>query len=91
LLLTKTLYGLKQAAMQFWKEMTSALEYMKYERSKADPYLNFKWIDNRLQLRITWVDDCLIIGQKENVVKSKEQMKKLFDCDDIGEIKECGM
>jgi hypothetical protein len=61
---------------------------MNYERSKADPCLNFKWIDNKLQMWITWVDDCLIIGQKENVMKSKEQMKRLFDCDDIGEMKE---
>jgi hypothetical protein len=76
LLLTKTLYGLKQAAMQFWKEMTNALEYMNYERSKADPCLNFKWIDNKLQVWITWVDDCLIIGQKEDVMNSKEKMEK---------------
>jgi hypothetical protein len=88
LLLTKTLYGLKQAAMQFWKEMKKALEYMNYERSKADPCLNFKWVDNKLQLWITWVDDCLVIGPKDNVTRSKEQMKKLFDCDDIGEMRE---
>jgi hypothetical protein len=65
-----------------------ALIYMKYLRSKADPCLYFKWIKGKLQVWITWVDDCLILGQRQWVLVSKEQMKKLFDCDDIGEMQE---
>jgi hypothetical protein len=84
--LLKTLYGLKQAAMQFWREMARALDHMKYERSKADPCLSFMWIKGRLQVWITWVDDCLILGQRDRVMLAKEQMKTLFDCEDIGEI-----
>jgi Reverse transcriptase (RNA-dependent DNA polymerase) len=53
LLLLKTLYGLKQAAMQFWREMAKALAYMKYLRSKADPCLSFKWVNGKLQGWIT--------------------------------------
>jgi hypothetical protein len=36
------------------------LVYMKYMRSKADLCLNFKWIDGKLPLWITWDDDCLM-------------------------------
>jgi hypothetical protein len=55
---------------------------------KQTQCLNFKWISGKLQVWILWVDDCLILGQRNNVIESKEQMKRLFDCDDIGEMRE---
>ena len=36
LLLTKTLCGCKQAALEFWREMNKAFMFMSYDRSKAD-------------------------------------------------------
>jgi hypothetical protein len=74
--------------MQFWREIVKALAYMKYSRSKADPCLNYKWISGKLSSWITWVDYCLILGQRNNIMDSKEEMKRLFDYDDIGEIRE---
>ena len=88
LLLLRTIYGLKQAAIQYWREMVRAFKYMKYSRSKADPCLYFNWIDARLIIWITWVDDCLIAGKKDQVTKAKEKMMTLFECDEIGEMKE---
>jgi hypothetical protein len=61
------------------------LAYVKYSSSKADPCLHFKWISGKLQVWIKWVDDCLILGQRNNFMESKEQLKRLFDCDDIGD------
>jgi hypothetical protein len=46
LLLLRTMYGTKQAAMQFWKEMRKAFSEMEYERS-ADPCLYSYWIHGR--------------------------------------------
>ena len=86
--LVRTIYGLKQAAMQFWREMRQAFEHMEYNRSAADPCLYYKWVNKKLTVWITWVDDCLIAGEEEVVEKSKNDMMKLFDCDDIGELKE---
>jgi hypothetical protein len=37
---------------------------------------------------ITWVDDCLIAGARERVTEAKQQMMELFDCEEIGEMKE---
>ena len=34
------------------------------------------------------VDDCLVTGPNGLVVMSKEAMLELFDCDDVGEMKE---
>ena len=88
LLLVRTLYGLKQAAIQYWREMNKAFKYLGYKRSKADPCMQFKWINGKLIIWLLWVDDCLIAGPKEQVLKAKENMKQLFDCDDVGEMTE---
>jgi len=88
LLLLRTVYGLKQAAMQYWREMVKAFTYMQYERNKADPCLYFKWVNEKLVFWITWVDDCVIAGPKERVTEAKHQMMKLFDCEELGEMKE---
>jgi hypothetical protein len=88
LLLKKTLYGTKQAAMAFWRKLVDVFIQMKYQRSKADPCLYFSWEDNQLVLWTSWVDDCLIVGKKECVLKAKERFKNHFDCDEVGELKE---
>ena len=88
LLLGKAIYGSKQGSMQFWKETKKAFDDMEYKRSKADPCMYFKWIKGKICIWLTWVDDCLIIGDKATVIEEKEKWKKLFECDDVGELKE---
>jgi len=43
LLLLRTLYGLKLAAVAFWKQLLAAMRTMGFERSKADPCLYYCW------------------------------------------------
>ena len=89
LLLNKTLYGTKQAALQFWRLLLQAFKAMKYQRSKADACLQFKWMPSgNLMMWISWIDDCAIIGEKSEVKLEKERMKQIFECDDGGEMKE---
>jgi hypothetical protein len=38
-----TIYGLKQAAMAFWRELVTALTGMNFKRSAADPCLYYCW------------------------------------------------
>jgi hypothetical protein len=45
-LLQKTLYGLKQAAYQFWLFLLTIVRRLKFNRSRADPCLYFKWTDD---------------------------------------------
>jgi hypothetical protein len=87
LLLLKTIYGLKQAALAFWRELLKAFKSMQYGRSKADPCLYFKWTALGLILWLSWVDDCLVAGKEEGVLKAKASMMELFDCDDVGLLK----
>ena len=88
-LLMKTTYGLIQAAVQFWKTLLKAMRYMKYNRSRADPCLYWKYEgDEGLSVWLSWVNDCCILGRAEAVLRNKEKLKQLFDCDDVGELKE---
>jgi hypothetical protein len=86
--LLKTLYGLKQSAYEFWKMLVMAFKHMTYERSKVDPCLFFKWTTYGLVLWITWVDDCLVCGNKKGVLEAKKLLMERFDCDEIGKLTE---
>ena len=74
LLLLQTLYGLKQSAMAFWKKLLQAFQSMSFERSKADLCLYFAWTKEGLILWLSWIDDCLVVGQTEGVKKAKKMM-----------------
>jgi hypothetical protein len=65
-----------------------AFKDMQYNRSKADPCLYFYWTTIGLILWISWVDDCLVAGEKLEVLKAKGEMMSRFDCDEVGEMKE---
>jgi hypothetical protein len=88
LLLLKTLYGMIQAAHQFWTTLVNALRHMLYERSKADPCLYYRWTSYGLVLWLSWVDDCLVCGRREGVEEAKKGLMERFDCDDLGEMTE---
>jgi hypothetical protein len=64
------------------------LQSIKWTRSKADPCLSYKWIDNKLVIFLLWVDDCLITGQVEDVEKETNDWRTLFDTTDEGEMTE---
>ena len=87
-LLLRTIYGLKQAAVAFWKQLILAFASMNYRRSKADPCLYFDWTRDGLIVWISWVDDCLVAGKKKGVIIAKGQMTPRFDCEEIGEVDE---
>jgi hypothetical protein len=88
LLLLKTLYGLKQAVVAFWKQLIKAFASIKYARSKADSCLYFSWTINGLIVWISWVDDCLVCGKETGALLAKKQMMDRSDCDEIGNMDE---
>jgi hypothetical protein len=88
LLLLQTIYGLKQAAMAFWRELVKALPDMNFKISAADPCLYHCWTMYGLVVWLSWIDDCLVAGDKRAVEAAKEQMKSRFECDDLGELNE---
>ena len=75
LLLQKTIYGLKQAAMAFWKRLLNAFTKMKFEQNCTDPCLYYAWNDGKLVIWLSWVDDLICIGEKEAVLKAKKKCR----------------
>lgn len=86
--LLKTIYGLRKASYEFLKLLLRTMRKPKYEKSKADLCLYFKWKSGRLSLWLSWVDDLINLGSKEDVKQAVKNMKQEFECDDIGEITE---
>ena len=86
--LLHTIYGVKQAARAIWRELTAALNNMRYKKLAADPCLYFCWTMKGLIVWLSWIDDCLISGHQDGVKLAKEQMKQHFDCDNVGELNE---
>ena len=85
LLLLKTLYGTKQAAIQFWKWLCAVSKLMGFYRSKADCCLYYNWTYLGLVVFLSWVDDMMVCGKYEAVQLAKEQFKKHVDTDEQGE------
>jgi hypothetical protein len=81
LLLLKTICGLKQLAFHFWKAILLCFASIGFTRSKADPCLCYKWSKTGLVLWVSWIDDCLVLGTKEEVKSAQKQMTDHFDCD----------
>ena len=51
--LEKCLYGLKQAAMAFWRQLLKCMNDMNMNRSTADPCLYYNWTQDGLIMIIS--------------------------------------
>ena len=78
--LKKGIYGLCQAARQFWKKFVYTIkkEPFGFRVSPADPCLLFKENDLGICIIIMYVDDMLIIGKKEQIEDFASKMQKKF-------------
>ena len=78
--LVKDIYGLCQAARQFWKKFvdTAKKEPFGFKVSPADPCMLFKENELGLCIIIMYVDDMLIIGRKEQTQEFATKIQKEF-------------
>ena len=86
--LLKTIYGLKQAAMAFWRMLLRCMQDMGMQRSTADPCLYYDWTDLGLVIILSWIDDNWIVGSKQAVAVTKQELMSHFDCKACGELDE---
>jgi hypothetical protein len=87
-LLKKCLYGLKQVVMAFYRKLLAAASKIGLKQSSADPCLYYKWEGGRLAIMISWIDDNMIVGPSNLVLKLKRNLMERFKCDDCGELTE---
>jgi hypothetical protein len=81
------MYGLKQTAMSSWREF-----YEKYKMNHKfiDPCMYNLWNKDGLSIaqNIMGVDDCMILGSKDNVENNKKQLQERRESNHVGKIKE---
>jgi hypothetical protein len=88
LLLKKCLYGLKQVAVAFYRKLLAAASTIGLKKSSANPCLHYKWEGSRLVVMISWIDDNMIIGPTDLVLKLKNDLMTLSKCEDCGALTE---
>ena len=78
--LKEGIYGLCQAARQFWKKFvdTTKQESFGFQVSPADPCVLFKEDNLGICIIIMYVDDMLIIGKKEQIEDFASKIQKVF-------------
>ena len=78
--LKKGIYGLCQAARQFWKKFMDTIkqESFGFQVSPADPCVLFKEEKLGICIIIMYVDDMLIIGKKEQIDDFASKIQKVF-------------
>ena len=75
----EAIYGLVQAARQFWNKLTSKLKVAGFTPSTVDPCL-FQHRDNRgISILIMSIDDLLIIGKPETNESTINDLMQYFD------------
>ena len=88
--LYRAIYGLKQAALAWWKELDQSLQQLGFKRLYADSGIFVAHHGDGMPIAIlAYVDDILFLGPNSALLASK---KKLFmdqwECRDLGKCKE---
>ena len=84
-LLKKALYGLKQAPRAWYSRIDEHLQSLGFFKSPSEATLYVKGTDANLIVVFVYVDDLLVTGSNEKLVKEfKAEMLKVFEMTDLG-------
>ena len=61
---------------------------MDCKRSKSDPLMYYYWTVYFFLIWLAWIYNFLCVGNPDAVDKSRDKMKRLFDCDGVGDMEE---
>ena len=67
LILLKAIYGLVQAARQFWKKIEDKMQEGGFKLSEADPCMLYEEDKKGVCIIIIYIDDMLIIGKEKAI------------------------
>ena len=77
--LNKAMYGLVQAARQFWKRFVKELVGQGFQASVADPCLLYRKDEKGICIVVMYVDDMLLVGNEESIQNVSEELEKVFN------------
>ena len=87
--LLKSLYRLKQSALQWNKELHKSLLTLGFTRTRSDAGVYYKFEGTNIIVVIIYVDDVLFMGSNPKLMKKeKGHFMKVWECRDLGEAKE---
>ena len=85
----KSLYGLRQLALQWNKEFHKSLLDLEFTCIQSDAGVYFKFEGTDITLVAVYVDDVLFMGSNPKLVKGeKGKFMKVWESRDLGEAKE---
>ncbi|GJS20350.1 retrovirus-related pol polyprotein from transposon TNT 1-94 [Tanacetum coccineum] len=85
--LQKSLYGLKQANMQWVTKLTAFLTHLGFNLSYADTSLLIYKKDKDFLGLVIYVDDILLVGNNDHLITHfKQQLDQQFSIKDLGNI-----
>ena len=88
LILQKAIYGLVQAARQFWKKIVDKMQEGSFQLSKADPCMWYKADEKWICNIIIYIDDTLIIGKEEAIDDAIKVLQGHFQVKDPTSLEE---
>jgi Reverse transcriptase (RNA-dependent DNA polymerase) len=84
--LNKALYGLVQAARQWWKKFKEVMVNLGYKPSPVDPCLFVKNTNGKLSFIIIYVDDGGIFSTQDDIDKVIKELGKTFKVKNLGKL-----
>jgi hypothetical protein len=54
------------------------------KKRSCDPCCCIKNVEGRLVIYLSWVDDCLFLGKRDDVIGAADEMKLFFEFDKVG-------
>jgi hypothetical protein len=85
-LLLKAIYGLVQAARQFWKTFTEAVAKIGFKPNDSDPCLLYREDNLGPCALIMYIDDMLIIGSDEAIDDAVKGIKSYFNITEAADL-----
>ena len=76
--LKKALYGLKQAPRAWYGRIDSFLTSMRFSKSKVDPNLYLKVVEDEPVILLLYVDDLFLTRNEKQIVECKKKFVEEF-------------
>jgi hypothetical protein len=87
-LLLKTIYGLVQAAREFWKKIVKSLKDLNFKPCQSDSCLLFRTDKNGTVILCIYVDDICCVGDEKAVKIAIDEIEALYKIKHVGELQE---
>ena len=74
--LKKALYGMKQDPRAWYGRIDNFLSIMGFTKSRADPNLYPKVVEDEPVIMLLYVDELLLTGNEKQIMESKKKLAK---------------